>query len=181
MLNLQYIYNETRRFKVFVGNRISEIQEYTSSAQWRFVPGKLNPSDLATRGTELTDENELRTWLHGPEFLLMNETEWPKTEVAKLVPEDVEVRNNLLQSDATPKQIADESLEMDVCNFATLVNYERLSSWRKLTRIFGWIRVFLNNCKNKNRIEDASRELSLEEEKTGRFTIIRLMQQASFG
>ena len=53
MINLQYINNNHRRFKVFVGNRVGEIYESSESPQWRFIPGKLNPADLTTMGTSM--------------------------------------------------------------------------------------------------------------------------------
>ena len=45
MIVLQYIANETRRFKVFVGNRVAEIRETSFSDQWHHIDGTLNPAD----------------------------------------------------------------------------------------------------------------------------------------
>ena len=47
---LLYIANESRRFHTFVANRVSEIQDSSNTAQWRHVPGRLNPADDCTRG-----------------------------------------------------------------------------------------------------------------------------------
>ena len=45
-----YIANETRRFHVFVANRVQQIQEHSSPNQWHYVDTKLNPADHASRG-----------------------------------------------------------------------------------------------------------------------------------
>jgi len=50
MLNLQYINNEERCFKVFVANRVSEIHLHSKPSQWHYIKGESNPVDLATRG-----------------------------------------------------------------------------------------------------------------------------------
>ena len=47
---LGYIANESRRFHVFVANRVQEIQENTSVDQWKYVESKQNPADEESRG-----------------------------------------------------------------------------------------------------------------------------------
>jgi len=46
---LGYIRNTTKRFVVFTGNRISEIQSSTDINSWRYVPTDVNPADGLTR------------------------------------------------------------------------------------------------------------------------------------
>ena len=52
MVVLGYIRNETRRFQVFVANRVQQIRDRTTPDQWRFVKSEDNPADLASRGLE---------------------------------------------------------------------------------------------------------------------------------
>ena len=47
---LGYISNSTRRYQLFVANRVGVIQSLTSVSQWSHVAGKQNPADLASRG-----------------------------------------------------------------------------------------------------------------------------------
>ena len=47
---LGYITNDSRKFKVFVANRVQQIKDYTKPDQWRYVEGKVNPADVASRG-----------------------------------------------------------------------------------------------------------------------------------
>ena len=64
-------------YQIFVANRIGEIQSLTDAAEWRFVPGKLNPADLATRSV-IEEVAIASSWLSGPDFLQEKEENWPK-------------------------------------------------------------------------------------------------------
>jgi hypothetical protein len=37
------------KYQVYVSHRVGEIQTLTEPSEWRFVPGRLNPADVATR------------------------------------------------------------------------------------------------------------------------------------
>ncbi len=41
----------TAYYQIFVSNRIGEIQTITQPEEWRFIPEKFNPADLATRSS----------------------------------------------------------------------------------------------------------------------------------
>ena len=45
---LGYIANESRRFHVFVANRVQEFQENTSIDQWKYLESRQNPADEAS-------------------------------------------------------------------------------------------------------------------------------------
>lgn len=49
---LGYICNESRRFHIYVANRVQTIPKISSPNQWRYVESSVNPSDLATRGLD---------------------------------------------------------------------------------------------------------------------------------
>ena len=65
---LGYISNSTRRYQVFVANRVGTIQSLTSVSQWSHVSGKENPADLASRGC-LPSDLVNSIWFRGPSFL----------------------------------------------------------------------------------------------------------------
>lgn len=66
-------------YQVFVSNRIGEIQTLTDTEEWRFVPGRLNPAEVAKR-PRINEEVFQKIWEDSliPEFLLKSDPEWPK-------------------------------------------------------------------------------------------------------
>ena len=68
MVVLGYIRNQSRRFKLFVANRVTAILEETEADEWNYVKGKLNPADLASRGIAARDQDSLAVWLKGLPF-----------------------------------------------------------------------------------------------------------------
>ena len=66
---LYWIRGQSRKFKLFVANRVGEIQASTNPEQWRYVPTKLNPSDLLIRGLSVSPRTEEDKWWSGPAFL----------------------------------------------------------------------------------------------------------------
>ena len=77
---LGWLQSHSRRFKVDIGNRISEIQGCTTGQQWRHISGKVNPADKATHGLSAKALVEDKVWWHGPAFLVRPESEWPTTK-----------------------------------------------------------------------------------------------------
>lgn len=69
---------ESCRFKVFVGTRVSEIQELTDGNVWRYVDSARNPADDVTRGKGLRELAKPNRWSQGPPFLLQNPESWPE-------------------------------------------------------------------------------------------------------
>ena len=73
---LGYISNESRRFHVFVANRVQDIQDNTSTEQWKYIESKLNPADEASRGMKVQELLDSR-WMTGPAILWEKENRWP--------------------------------------------------------------------------------------------------------
>ena len=75
---LGYISNETRRFYVYVSNRVQRIRRASYPGQWRYVPTDQNPADHATRSFPAA-RLQSTNWLSGPKFLLMPEADTSKS------------------------------------------------------------------------------------------------------
>lgn len=92
---LGYIQNDSRRFYVYVANRVHIIRSISDPTQWRYVETTLNPADLATRGVAAEHLKDAR-WLHGPEFLKEASPNSPSTfEAIALDLQDPEVRSQV--------------------------------------------------------------------------------------
>ncbi|XP_011879804.1 PREDICTED: uncharacterized protein LOC105568605, partial [Vollenhovia emeryi] len=65
------------KWKEFVQNRVCFIQETLPHALWKFVSGKENPADLATRGLSSVQLKENPAWLNGPLWLSQLSSFWP--------------------------------------------------------------------------------------------------------
>jgi hypothetical protein len=76
------------KYQVYVSHRVGEIQTLTEPNEWRFVPGRLNPADVATRSS-LEEEALPSKWWEGPDFLRCPEEEWPKDLPWMVVLEEV--------------------------------------------------------------------------------------------
>ena len=66
---LGYIANNTRRFHVFVANRVQQIIESTTVDQWNHDGTRENPADLASRGMTSQEMLDSTLWWKGPSFL----------------------------------------------------------------------------------------------------------------
>ena len=68
---LGYIKNESKRFHVYVANRIQLIRDCCKVDEWHYIPTKENPADDASRGLELNNMSGICSyrWFCGPKFL----------------------------------------------------------------------------------------------------------------
>jgi len=55
MITLNYMKNESRRFQIYLANRVKEIREMTHPDQWRHCPGRINPANDVSRGLEMDE------------------------------------------------------------------------------------------------------------------------------
>ncbi|XP_068742033.1 uncharacterized protein [Montipora capricornis] len=75
---LGFISNESRRFHVYVANRVQFIRDQTSPDQWRYVESGSNPADEGSRGVNAKEFIRKSQWIRGPEFLWQTEDHWPR-------------------------------------------------------------------------------------------------------
>ncbi|KAG5262246.1 hypothetical protein AALO_G00293800 [Alosa alosa] len=93
---LGYIFNDSKRFFVYVHNRVHRIRQTTSPEQWHYVPSEQNPADLATRSVAASQLMDTM-WFKGPDFLYKHEKTEKHEHFELIEPEmDVEVRPQIL-------------------------------------------------------------------------------------
>ena len=76
LVALSWIHGEPSRWKTFVGNRVSEIQELVNPSQWSYCPSTENPADCASRGIQPAEILSHSLWYNGPIWLKDPDT-WP--------------------------------------------------------------------------------------------------------
>jgi hypothetical protein len=73
---LSWLSGEPTQWKVFVANRVSEIQSQTDSDRWYHVKGEENPADIISRGLLPSQLRNSKLWFHGPSWLHSHPDTW---------------------------------------------------------------------------------------------------------
>lgn len=87
---LGYINNDTRRFYIYVSNRVQRIRNHSHPEQWQYVPTEVNPADIATRSVTAAHLSGT-SWLHGPTFLKHPQQANPEESTFELVNPSLDV------------------------------------------------------------------------------------------
>ncbi|XP_077379067.1 uncharacterized protein LOC144019709 [Festucalex cinctus] len=166
---LGYIFNEKRRFYVYVHNRVERIRRFTHAHQWHYVPTHLNPADHATRALP-AEKLSSSTWLSGPAFLI-NFNQSHQHEPFDLVsPEtDTEIRPVTTTC-------------VTALSKATLgsARFERFSSWSLLLRAIARLQLIVKSFQHSTDHTCRGRhENHLDEEhlRQAKVTIVRTVQR----
>lgn len=131
--------------KTFVANRVSSIQSNTDINSWRHINGKENPADLLTRGLSAKELVDNPLWLHGPEWLLLPEEQWPKSKVMQEVSEKIQSELKV----HTIMQFRD-TLRIGLENSKTNVPLmEYVNSLYQAVNILSYVQRFIRLCPNR--------------------------------
>jgi len=156
-----------RRWKTFVANRVSEIQQVTSVDQWHHVSSQDNPADLCSRGLLPSELIGNQLWWFGPSWLMDKNFS---------IPSAVE-RSPELQVQAEVERRKEAVTQSFVTQVDTSV-IDRFSSLSRLIRSVAYCFRFVKNCRDK-----ANRQtgfLSVEELNFALTRCILLAQQEAF-
>ena len=141
--------DSTPRIRPFLSVQVAEIQETVGSEQFRYIKSKYNPANALTRGTAPGD---LKSWLSGPPFLKLPETEWPQFQDDDQSPYK-EREDALKEMKTTPKQV-DKGKENTRDVHATSVSegkegnsifshlLEKCSTFTKIRRVLAYVHHF---------------------------------------
>ena len=123
---LGYIFNEKRRFHIYVHNRVLRIRRSTSPQQWRYMHTQHNPADIATRSIP-AERLKDTMWFTGPEFLCQPDSMLPAVQTFDLLdPEqDPEIRPQVT------------TLSTTVHNHLGSQRFSHFSRWSSLKRAIG--------------------------------------------
>jgi hypothetical protein len=164
---LGYIRNTTSRFKAFVTNRLVTIHEHTRPQEWRYVPTRLNPADLASRGFAATDATSADAWIMGPDFLRHAESKWPLDVTCSVQDEDPDFKEMVL---FTRDHVTAPDVMMKLSS--------HFSSLRKARQSLAWWMRLCNVLRKKTRPTD--RPLSVHETRQAEIRLVIAAQQRHF-
>ncbi|XP_073986124.1 uncharacterized protein [Rhodnius prolixus] len=137
-------------WNTFVGNRCKEICQNSCPDDWRHIPGRQNPADLASRGCNAKVLAESRWW-EGPEWLRAGEELWPSSVFAA---EEEEV-NREKRKTVVCATFCEESTLSDRLKY--------FSSYLKMVRMVGWIWRFLRKLRDPSNEKIVCEGLSFEQ------------------
>ncbi|XP_053968687.1 uncharacterized protein LOC128870108 [Anastrepha ludens] len=162
---LQWIRSDARCYKQFVAHRIAEILQTSEASQWRWVPGKENPADDATRIKTFSQNGK---WLNGPPFLKLPEHSWPGMPT--------EFDNSECQEERRSKQI------YTISSADRVIPFNKYSNYYKLLRVMTWVRYAIMKFRkvDERRNVYASKLIIANEIKQTELLICLLVQQDVF-
>ncbi|UYV76604.1 hypothetical protein LAZ67_14001432 [Cordylochernes scorpioides] len=164
---LNCIKSESKRWKIFVANRVSAIQRKKPSHSWFHVPGSENPVDLATRGLTPAQLIDNQLWWQGLHCL----QEPSVNSYIDLPPSD----------ELSPETLIEERSTILVYHSIVGPMPELLlkySSWIKTVDIMAFCLRFISNCKSTNK--SLKRFLSGSEIHNAMVKIIILIKNQEF-
>ncbi|UYV69423.1 hypothetical protein LAZ67_6003537 [Cordylochernes scorpioides] len=147
-------------WRVFVRNRVREIQATTNLNDWRFVPSQLNPADLLSRGCPPSQFVQSRWW-EGPEWLKKPKEFWPNSEFS-INPKEIKVEENIMKTNI--------NLNIDYKDWILT----RRSNYSLNIRVMSYVLRFLGKLKKQSTETGPLKvsELDLAEKK-----LIRMIQE----
>ena len=168
---LSYISNDSRRFYVYVSNRVERIRRTSAPHQWNYVVTHLNPADLATRSVEAGDLKG-SMWLRGPKFLY-NSDLLASTHNGELITE-------ILPDDPEVRKIKVFTTHMHVEARMTIGSerFSRFSKWSKLQGAIARLISFARS-QRKTRIQSDTAPAQLYHQ--AKVVIIKSVQYEAFG
>ena len=135
MIVLGWLTGNPRRFKTYVGNRVSSIVDQIPPDRWNHVVSNENSADCASRGLLPSELLEHKLWWEGPPWLLLMPPHWPK------------------RPNVSMEQPPEE--EREICLVKTtlqlhqpIVPFDCYSTFSRLQRVTAWVLRFVNNCRS---------------------------------
>ena len=164
---LGYISNESRRFRVYVANRVQMIRSHTEKRQWMFVPTDENPADFVSRGLQFNSK-DVHKWFNGPAFL------WKKDYCEGLLEESHVI------SDSDPELVRAKAVNVytistseDEHNILKSLQ-NNVSCWYRLKRIVAMIKLFGDLCRKKPSMNSSNSEVNI----SGDYLTVNLIEEA---
>lgn len=162
---LTWIKSCPSKWKTFVANRVTEIQDRVPPDCWRHVATADNPADCGSRGLLPTDLVRAHSWWAGPAWLSEPEDQWPRSSFSF-------------------DQVAFD--EQKIYSFFTASNanfiddlLQKFSSLDKLVNVLAYCLRYLNNL-TKSRPKWTGKALLCSEMNNSILFLVKHVQERSF-
>ena len=169
---LGYINNKTRRFYVYVSNRVERIHRSSHREQWSYISTEANPADSGTRCLH-AGAMQKSTWLLGPTQLHMPFSDEDCQGDFPLVnPHNInEVRPTVKSMKVTVQ-----------CDSSLSSRFEKFSSWRRLVEAVAFLQRKARLLKQKScAASSAHMSRTVESFKQTEDFVIKKVQHEQFG
>ena len=162
---LGWLSGSPRRFKTFVGNRVSFIIDQLPPERWRRVPGQQNPADCASRGLFPMQLKQHVLWWEGPHWLRMDSTMWPEqlNQSPTIITEEERIVSHLTTADV----------------IQPIIPFHRFSKLTTLKRVIAWVLRFIKNARPSFATE-TNPHLTVMELATAESYLISIAQRECF-
>ena len=175
---LGYVNNESKRFHVFVANRICQIRQHSEPSQWKYVRSKDNPADGASRGFTV-DQLISSNWFTGPDFLWEEAVPYPDDQKEfEISPGDPEMKKSKVNATV----MADSKFDLG--------RLDRFSTWYRAKKAMAYCLLFITRlkqrCQRKRTRQTADEstsigKLSVQNLQQAETEILRHVQREAFG
>lgn len=138
------------RYKPYVANRVSYVQQHSEPTAWHHIPTGQNPADCASRGMTIAKLQEYGLWWNGPEFLQRGDDYSSAEEPVCTEDEQKDMRAEQKVPTALHMRINQKAILWTRMKCGKKINLlDRTDSYVKMQRIMATILYAIRSRKNE--------------------------------
>ncbi|GBM64240.1 hypothetical protein AVEN_167265-1 [Araneus ventricosus] len=170
-ITLYWINGDPLRWKVFVRNRVREIQEKTNRGHWNYCRGKTSPADKSTRGLSIHVLVQDDVWWHGPDWLTSQNLSFNNSADSEI--NETDIADELTKNYVPVMTVTEHCRNDFIDNLLSITN-----DYTKLIRIISYVFRFTANC----RFPESKKfgPVKADERVCAENSLIRMVQEGKF-
>lgn len=175
---LTWIGSSPHRWKTFVANRTSHVQQIIPPKSWRYVPSAENAADVGSRGCTPLELINHPLWWYGPSWLKQPSTTWPpQLNINSEFPDSVLESKPIALTTTIDNQANFQDIPEGSMHFIDKL-LQTFSSLIKIQRIIARFKRYLHNKKNPQVINSGS--FKQQELQKALLIVVKYVQSQSF-
>ena len=164
MVALCWIRGDPNKWKTFVGNRVSQIQDLVHPSNWYYCPTEVNPADIASRGVNASEFLKCTDWFGAPAWLSERPETWPRQpNISSTEESNVEHRKS-------------HTTTISKSSTKSILSLFQYSSFMKVLRVLSWCRRWSPGKTSVSR----TGPLTTEELKSSLLLLVKDVQSEGF-